>query len=228
MYKKVSAFSLVFFLCIVRIAFAQGVQIENPSVQIETEPNESSPAQFPVSDTHTLVSPKISFPLQSEARAITVSLTPLTIDFGQTHPGEPLTRTANLNVSKQIDLPVSIFVTQNHDLLSLENQSIAPTHCDNGSCTSFSGSEWKSPLTFGYGIRCEKSNTENGCSSTFKDSQSFIQIQNEADAGINSVYVLHQNVSKGTLDFIFKLNLSPTASLASYENAVNITVVPQL
>ena len=78
------------------------------------------------------------------------------IDFGQIIPGTPVLRSNTLTVSNGSAGGYTVTVSQNRNLTSDSyGTQIPATTCDSGSCDPNTAALWNSPLTYGFGYRCD-------------------------------------------------------------------------
>ncbi len=110
-------------------------------------------------------------------------------------------------------------MTQDQPLTSEDKNVVVPNiSCDNGGCSPSLASIWKSPLTFGFGVRCEKSN----CSSDFSTDDSFRPLSSTAYPFIS----VRENLNESLV--VYKLNIAATQAPTPYFNKVTYILIPNL
>lgn len=141
------------------------------------------------------------------------------LSFGFLLPGEPLLRTDTIQIKTSYKLGVTLFVVQNH-ALQANNQLIPNTTCDGGSCSPSNAGVWLSPLTFGYGFRCENSAL---CAYDFAQADTYRPFSNTQSA---SVLTAKDTIESATL--VYKLNIPGTQQPLPYSNSITYFLIPNL
>lgn len=172
----------------------------------------------PTPVTNMAPSPVSKNPTQTVPTTTGISFAEQFLSFGFLIPGEPVLRNDMLTLHTTNNHGVTLFLMQNKPL-SAEPNSITDTSCDTGSCTSTHASVWLSPLTFGFGVRCENS---HGCTSDFSEPETFRPLSTTPAAFVKTNTTL-QNV---TLQY--KLNIPASQPPLPYSNIVSYILVPNL
>ncbi len=146
------------------------------------------------------------------------------ISYGYIVPGEPIIREQGLTVRAKHLLGYTVNIIQNHPLLTQDGESIPDTTCDNGSCTHTIAQLWQNPLTFGFGMRCEKSSE---CSPDMQISGMFRHIPSSSEQE-QPVSFLSSKLPLTTFSVLYKLNISPSLPNKQYSNSITYLLMPQL
>lgn len=156
------------------------------------------------------------------------SISNASIDFGKITPGEPLIRTTNLSVSTGDASGFVVFVSENEPLSNSSGATIPDTTCDTGNCSEGIAGTWASPLTYGFGYRCDNINGIS-CMQSFNNLGYFKSFPNAA-MNENSQYVMQAeaNTSPYTSQITYKLNIPGTQSPGVYQNTTQYIALPSL
>ena len=174
----------------------------------------------------------ISQSIKQIDKPLSISVSDIFIDFGPLTSGNPVKRAVKLGiVSDSIDYQIQGF--ENHPLSSNKNpfsasnnQILADTTCDNGSCNEDTEALWINELTFGFGFTCEPIQncidfTENDKYKQFADTSR----QEKPQAIIASQPQPHSRLTKNT-QIIFKANVSANQKPVSLSNTITFIAVP--
>lgn len=154
------------------------------------------------------------------------SISSTSITFGVLNPGEPVTRTNNLTVSNGSAFGYQVTAQENNALRVLSTGVDIPnTTCDAGTCTDSVSAAWISPLTYGFGYRCDNV-TGTDCATGFSDSTYYKQFAASPSAQIvmNGTNV---GSSKQT-QITYKVNVSATQPAGSYQNVIMYIATPSI
>ncbi len=142
------------------------------------------------------------------------------ISFGFLVPGEPLIRSDIIKTQTTYEKGATVFITQNQALTSQDKNTIIPdTTCDTGSCSPSLASVWESPLTFGFGVRCENTS----CMSDFEQDQTYRPI---SASGAYPIFTTHNQTTETTM--YYKLNIASNQNPTPYSNTVTYILIPNL
>lgn len=156
------------------------------------------------------------------------SISSLLIDFGTLRAGEPISRTNTLRMNPGSAPGFQVTVLENSELkASASGQIIPDTTCDTGSCTDTTAGLWTSPLTYGFGYRCDNRIGES-CSSEFDDEDYFKQFPNKAKSEkANDIMV---GIGKGakSSQVTYKVNIPATQPAGYYQNIIIYIASPTI
>ena len=204
---------LLIYLSIYVIVHAQTSGNGNTILEL----HQTTPTTIPKSQ------PQISQPvIQKQAPTLTqtrVSFSQPYLSFGFLIPGEPVLRTDTLQVQTTHNKGTTVFIMKDNPLQSV-SALIPDTSCDNGSCSVTQASVWASPLTFGFGFRCENS---AACTRDFTQENTFRPISHTVP-----VPVLKTTNQTETATLIYKLNIPSSQPPLPYTNNLTYFVIPNL
>lgn len=158
------------------------------------------------------------------ASSLTILTSSPYISFGFLVPGDPLVRTDSIRILSTGIRGATVLITQNHPLKSSDEDTINNTTCDSGSCTPTQASVWKSPLTFGYGVRCENS---PACFKDFSYPDFFRPLASQS-LGEPANPILTTDEAEVTANIHYKLNIPSNQRPVPYANTVTYTLIPHL
>lgn len=149
------------------------------------------------------------------------------INYQDIVAGEPILRSSNLNVTGNILRAYSILIEEDHELTGIESQAKIPdSTCDNGDCSKTIASSWKSPLTYGFGYRCEDQSV-NLCLAEFQEKDYFKQFSNSS---ISEEPEVISNIPVGSntnsLNIVYKVNINSTQPKDIYQNSISFILTP--
>jgi len=156
--------------------------------------------------------------------SITISLDGSQVEFDPLTPTNPLIRSRNLAISTKGGNGYSALIYLGKPLTSGSGSIIQNTSCDDGACTDSYSSPWTSSLTYGFGFRCEITNT---CKLSFPYENSFSSLP---------IYPMNRlidikydyNVSNSLIKLIFKLNTSGSQVPGNYSSQVHYLIMPNI
>ncbi len=147
------------------------------------------------------------------------------INYGRLAPGEPIIRDLTINLGSNTG--ASVVASGSDSLKSEDNQEIPDTTCDEGTCTELIPAKWTSPLTYGFGYRCEDINGTS-CDRSFLHQNIYKQFPNasnkEAFEIINDSVTTKATSSKINL----KVNIPGSLTETSFSNTIQIVALPKL
>ncbi|KKR48308.1 MAG: hypothetical protein UT85_C0032G0001 [Candidatus Levybacteria bacterium GW2011_GWA2_40_16] len=154
------------------------------------------------------------------------SISSTSINFGVLNPGEPITRTNNLTVSNGTAGGYQVTASEDHPLRVLSTGVDIPnTTCDGGTCTDSVSAAWTSPLTYGFGYRCDNV-TGTDCASGFSDSTYYKQFSASPSA---QIVMSGTNVGRSQeTQITYKVNISATQPAGSYQNVIMYIATPTI
>ena len=154
------------------------------------------------------------------------SISNTTLTFGKITPGEPIIRTNTLKVTSPTGYEV--LGSETTPLKASGSAQISDTSCDQGNCSRETAAKWSSPLTYGFGYRCDNlSGTD--CTPDFKDLsyyKSFANLEKQ-----DSPQVIMQNINPtndSTAQITYKVNIPGSQTPGQYQNTVFYIAVPSL
>lgn len=148
------------------------------------------------------------------------------ISFGEINPGEPLIRTQIISVNPGSANNLQVVSFQDHPLRSFEKHEIPNTSCDNGNCTNILSDFWNSPLTYGFGYKCE--NVEGKSCGAVIDTDTYKRFSN-TEAGETPSLLLYSAASETSKSIIqYKLNIPGNQVNSSYTTTINLLASPAL
>ena len=159
----------------------------------------------------------------------TFSISNTSINFGTLTAGEPITRTNTLSVGNGSAYGYQVTASEDHELRSLSgNYTIPDTTCDSGNCTETTSAAWSSPLTYGFGYRCDNL-AGTDCSSNFATSSYYKQFANQEIGETAAVVMSSQNVGRSRqTEITYKVNISATQAPGAYQNVIIYIATPTI
>lgn len=171
----------------------------------------------------------------------TFSISETLIYFGTLSPTNPITRSNKLSVSSRSANGYSVIAFTNRELLASATSDVTPgasevpspsaevipdSSCDNGLCSEFSPAPWTNILTYGFGYRCDNV-IGTDCAKGFLDLNFYKQFANNSK---NEIPQKILSATNGKIDKIvqitYKVNISGTQALGSYNNTITYIAVP--
>lgn len=161
-----------------------------------------------------------------ETKAVPFSLTASqeTINFGEIKPGEPVIRSHSLFVPA-FSYGSQILAYETHALRSIDKSEIPNASCDNGNCTNILPDVWLSPLTYGFGYRCDNITAEGCETNTNKDT--YKRFSN-LEVGETASFVLSQEGHETKSVVSYKLNIPGNQKEQGYQTDIYYIGVPNL
>lgn len=218
-YKLFSALFLYTLIYLTYIQTTYSATSRNSSVKLElnqiTPTTQQSESQLPIKKEADMSDLKSS---------ITFLTSSSTISFGFLVPGDPVIRTNSVRIITKNLNSVDMYISQDNSMSSAEDNTIPDATCDGGSCTHSQASIWRSPLTYGYGLRCENS---PACSEDFKNPDYFRSI---ANSSLNQKpgLILTSSAEDVTADIVYKINIPSNQVAEPYTNTLTYTIIPKL
>jgi hypothetical protein len=157
------------------------------------------------------------------ASSISIAIDSYQVRYGFVVPGEALVRNSTITIITNHS-GASLFLQEDHPLQSAQKDLIPNTSCDTGSCTPNLADIWNSPLTFGFGIRCENSKL---CSNDFRNG-TYRPLADTSQAQIPAEILSSPVVGSVTTNVFYKLNISPNLASKPYTHTVSYIVTPNL
>jgi len=162
---------------------------------------------------------EIGFPYAKNQLPYVAGVTTDLVSFGNLIPGEAIKRTLQYQIEANSLAGYTVYTQENYALTSKNATTINDTKCDTGQCTQEIADEWKNPLTYGFGYRCD-SLKGMGCSEGFLNSdQDFKQfpsaLEKEDPVATIDSYLLGTNYY---YQLTYKVNISPNQTGLSYQN----------
>ncbi len=160
--------------------------------------------------------------------SFTFSISTTEINLGTIVPGEPVTRTNTLTVSTGSTKGYQVTLEENHQLMTSTNLVIPDTTCDAGTCTETTAANWTSPLTYGFGYRCDNVSGKD-CSTSFTSNTSYKQFANRKE-GENSQIVMtgQKSAEKNQATITYKVNLAANQPPGLYQNIIKYIATPSI
>ncbi|MCX6783238.1 MAG: hypothetical protein NTZ20_04630 [Candidatus Levybacteria bacterium] len=163
----------------------------------------------------------------TSAPSFSISISELLIDFGSLSPGNPSKRTNTIRISNGPVSGYTVTASESSQLRELRTGDvIADTTCDDGSCTEAISSSWDSPLTYGFGYRCDNI-TGTDCTSDFTTDNYYKQFAN------SSIQESPQKIMSGIGDSLekevkitYKVNISNSQVAGQYSNFISFIATP--
>lgn len=154
--------------------------------------------------------------VSSTSAAFTFSISKSAISFGTITPGEPITRSNTLTVSSPIS-GYQLTASENYPLKNPQSAVIANTTCDAGNCTYAVAGLWNSPLTYGFGYRCDNL-ASTDCYSGFSQANYYRAFASTAQSQTPQAVMSNTNSSNNSQGQItYKLNIAGTQPTGQYQ-----------
>jgi hypothetical protein len=159
----------------------------------------------------------------------TFSISDIAINFGILNAGEPITRTNNLTVSNGSAFGYQVTAYENNSPRILATGfDIPDTTCDAGTCTETTAAAWSSPLTYGFGYRCDNISGSD-CNSDFATSTFYKQFANLEKNETAQVVMSSVNVGRDReTQITYKINISATQPAGQYQNVIYYIATPTI
>lgn len=209
--------------------------MSNSNLQLDTSPSNSLPIVQPqnnnpintipnsINSNQNIQKGNSSLGVLSQG-SLSVQTSQSLLDFNEIMPGEPIIRSFNIQVGGQAIPQFEILGYEDTPLSSNNNVTIPDTSCDDGTCTPYNGSPWKTSLTFGFGYRCDIQT--NGCGQSFSDPDVYKPFTHGA---FNAVPIFSGNTNDNDqLTFTLKVNIPGTQPLTQYTNTISLLVLPKI
>lgn len=157
--------------------------------------------------------------------ALTFSVSPSLIDFGELKPQTPIEKTLKITISNGNAVGYSVKVAENQPLSTLAGAEIPDTFCDGGktgNCTYRQGAPWIKRNTYGFGFRVlgkttppdfQKENFFRPFPATRRNEPPIIIMQSQAK----------KVTDQATMTL--KVNISPNQPVGQYRNVLSFTAL---
>jgi hypothetical protein len=159
----------------------------------------------------------------------TFSISSVEINFGTIVPGEPVARENILTVSSGASAGYQVILQEDHPLRDLSTGSEIPdTTCDAGNCSHTTAALWTSPLTYGFGYRCDNVLGAD-CSSGFNTANFYKQFPNAQAGEPAQVVMSGANAgSKKQAKITYKVNIPASQAEGVYQNKIKYIATPSI
>lgn len=148
------------------------------------------------------------------------------ISFGTITPGEALERTITIDIIPGSSGGFQLFTVENHTPTDKDKKvSIPDTTCDNGNCTNTLTDTWNSPLTYGFGFRCDDKNADT-CSDAFLEDTSYRKVPNIELGDTAQVFADKTGIAPTQITITYKINISGSQPQGLYNNNVLLLASP--
>lgn len=213
------------------ISPANAYQMQDSSIQIRSEDlsifsNDPNITLIP-SPTAFLKNRQIKRVLAEKPSSLRLSLENLLIDYGELEATNPIIRSTRITINSTENSRFTVLAWQDHALSGQDGSVIADTSCDNGSCTEVTAAPWQTPLTYGFGYRCENVEGQPCEKNIASDHTRYKQF---ADASIKEKEqkILRSTnlTNRYTADMIYKVNIPASQPPVGYSNTVSYLLVP--
>ncbi len=163
----------------------------------------------------------------SKAAPFIFSISQSLIDFSTLSPTNPIKRSNKLTVANEPASGYSIIASEDRELSSSPSSAFIPdTSCDNGLCSELSSALWTSPLTYGFGYRCDNI-LGTDCVDGFSDLEYYKQFANNSRSETQQKVASSTNTGKNkTVQITYKVNISGAQQFAFYSNTITYIAVP--
>lgn len=164
---------------------------------------------------------RAGFPYNDSLYPFSFSISNTTVNYGALNPGEPIIRTTILTVSNKSAFGYQIVAQETNELKASESGEIVPDiTCDSGTCTETTAAEWISPLTYGFGYRCDDirgiSCSEDFTTRTFYKQFANMEQKEKPQSIMNGFDIL----GEAQAEFTYKINISPGKEEEPYQNII--------
>lgn len=218
---------LVLFL-FPRTVLGDTVSSDNYSIDVNTiDTNPQSPPKKQVTKTISkTINPfttGLNYTVVAPANSLSIALSQDSLDYGTLTPTNPIIRTSKISLINA-SFGSQIFGYENHPLLSSAKQVIENTSCDNGACTPEIAAVWDNTLTYGFGYRCDSQNA-TFCDSQFS-STDYYKPYADASTGHIPQPVMYAPRGNSEATVSYKVNISGTQKIGSYNNSIVYVAIP--
>lgn len=161
--------------------------------------------------------------------SFTFSVSSAVINFGDIQAGEPVTRSNKLSVTARSAPGYQVLASEDHEpQISAGGASIPDTTCDDGNCSETTSALWTSPLTYGFGYRCDNL-SGTACDEQFKSDDFFKQFSNSSKNESSQTVMSDANPGKTSeSEITYKINVPQTQPSGLYQNNILYIAVPNL
>jgi hypothetical protein len=172
---------------------------------------------------------KAGFQYLKARSAFSFSISSTKISFGEIKPGEPISRTNILTVSTGSAPGYQVLASESHEPRVLPaGASVPDTTCDSGNCSKSTAAAWVSPLTYGFGYRCDNISGQS-CEEGFSDTdfyKKFANISKNEDAELVMTGELANDLAQSQITY--KINVSQSQPAGIYQNDILYIATPRL
>lgn len=232
MFKKASLIALAALLLLSRIQKAHGM--ENETYILDLNPPDTETAKPLEDQTQPALekgvirgngfTAKLSYDDETNPAPFVVTSSQDTINFGEIKPGEPIIRSHSLFIPA-FSHGSQVLVHETHVLRSLDKSEIPNASCDNGNCTNILTDLWVSPLTYGFGYRCDNI-TASACEENLnKDTYKRFST---LEVGETASLLMSQDGSQVKSVVSYKLNIPGNQKEQGYQTDIYYIGIPNL
>ncbi len=169
------------------------------------------------------------FQYLNNSNAFSFSISNNSINFDELKPGEPITRTNTLTIDPGSQSGYQVIASEDHELKATPSGAFIPdTTCDKGNCTEATSATWSSPLTYGFGYRCDNLLSLD-CNIDFTD-QTYYKHFSNLSKNQQSVVIMSNNKTpaKAKSQTTYKLNIAGTQPAGIYQNTIIYIATPSI
>jgi hypothetical protein len=197
--------------------------MSNEEYILDLNPSRPKLSQSPIPSPTD--SPKQTQTINSSPPKLSFSVSNSTINYGEIAPGEPIIR--DITIKLRSNTGASVLASENDTLKSEDNQEIPDTTCDEGTCTELISAIWTSPLTYGFGYRCEEINKAS-CPMTFLDQNTYKQFANTSNKEIAERIFDSTSIGDYSSKMHLKVNIPSSLAETSFSNTIQMVALPKL
>lgn len=162
----------------------------------------------------------------SSSSSLSLSISQSLIDFGVLSPTNPVTRGNRITVSAGGNTGFSLVSYEDKPLTAKESSVPIPdTTCDDGFCNEVKASNWISPLTYGFGYRCDNQ-TQEGCVPDFSTDSVYKQFSDNSKKESPQVVMRARTQGTYSSQITYKITASPLQPPGRYSNVITYIVSP--
>lgn len=156
------------------------------------------------------------------------SISDTSVNFGQLVPGEPIIRTNSLIISSPSSGYQVLASEANPLRMTTGKTDIPDTACDAGNCTEVTSGLWTSPLSYGFGYRCDNLQATD-CASDFANLDYYKQLANlEAKEEPQIVMSNAKAIGTSKTQITYKTNVAGTQKPGVYQNIIIYIATPSI
>lgn len=208
------------------------IEIEN--LNLTTDPPANNQKKQPINDqpipgflNGTNYTIKSGYENLQSSNPFSFNVSNSVIDYGPLSPTNQIYRTSNINISNTSTKRFIVIAYEDHPLLTTGLNSFIPdTTCDNGSCSQVTGSIWTNTLTYGFGYRCDNV-IRNDCPIDLNQNDYYRQFSDLSKNETAQVLMSSNSpASNHEIQITYKVNISKTQPIDSYNNTITYIAVP--
>lgn len=145
--------------------------------------------------------------------------------FGRITPGEALQRTITQDIIPGSSTGFQLFAFEDHSPLDKAKKvSVPDTTCDNGNCTNALTDTWNSPLTYGFGFRCDSK--DSICSTAFLETGVYRKLPS-LEFGDNALpFAYGLGIKPKQVTTTYKINIPGSQPEGIYQNKITLLASP--